>query len=83
MSEYLAERTKISKSNYQWDKSKMGFLASVWGKKKCMPCSKQKAQQHILDKKPHGRNLKKCDEAFEILCPLCARNDETQVHLLL
>jgi hypothetical protein len=83
MSEYLAERTKISKSSYQWDKSEMGFLASVWGKKKYMPCSKKKAQQHILDKKSHGRNLKKGDEAFETLCPLCAQNDETQAHLLL
>jgi hypothetical protein len=83
MSEYLAERTKISKSNYRWDESKLGFLASVWGKKKCMPCSKQKAQQHILDKKPHGRNLKKGDKAFETLCPLSARKYETQAHLLL
>jgi hypothetical protein len=32
------------------------------------------AQQHILDKKPHGKNLKKGDEAFESLCPLCAQN---------
>jgi hypothetical protein len=29
MLEYLAEWTKISKSNYQWDKLEMGFLASV------------------------------------------------------
>jgi hypothetical protein len=83
MSKYLAERTKISKSNYQWDKSEMELLASVWGKKKYMPCSKQEAQRHLLDKKPHGRNLKKGDEAFETLCLLCARNDETQAHLLL
>jgi hypothetical protein len=83
ISEYLAERTKIFKSNYQWDKSEMGFLISLWGKKKYMPCSKQEAQQQILDKKLHGRNLKKGDEAFETLCPLCARNDETQAHLLL
>jgi hypothetical protein len=61
----------------------MGFLASVWGKKKYMLCSKQEAQQHILDKKSHGRNLKNGDEAFETLFPLCARNDETQAHLLL
>jgi hypothetical protein len=51
MSEYLAvaERTKISKSGYQWDKSELGFLASVWDKKKYMPsCSKRKeAQKHI------------------------------------
>jgi hypothetical protein len=48
MSEHLAELTKISKSNYQWENSKIKFLASVWGKKKYMPCSKQKASSTSL-----------------------------------
>jgi hypothetical protein len=61
----------------------MGFLATVWGRRKHMPCSKKEAQQHIYDKKAHGRNISKGDKTFVPRCPLCSCNDETQAHLLL
>ena len=85
ISEYLIKRTEESKkhSNYPWHRSEMGFLATKWGKKKAMPCSKREAQQHIFDKKAHGRNIKKGKPSFDSLCPLCQRNDEDQAHLLL
>jgi hypothetical protein len=83
MEEYLAERTKISESNYRWDLSVLWFLESVWGKRNWMPCSKLEALQHVCDKKLHGRNIRKGDPIFDALCPLCSRNEETQAHLFL
>jgi hypothetical protein len=83
MREYLEERTRISTSKYPWDKSEMGFLAYTWGKKKSMRYSKQETQQHIYDKKVHGRNIKKGDPKFDAICPLCLHNGETQAHSIL
>jgi hypothetical protein len=83
MREYLAERTKISVSEYPWDRSEMGFLSYTWGKKKRLRYSKQETQQHIFDKKAHGRNIKKGDPKFEAICGLCLNNDETKAHILL
>jgi hypothetical protein len=60
----------------------MGFLAYTWGKKKRMRYRKQETQQHIYDKKAHGRN-RKGDPKFDAICPLCLHNDETQAHILL
>jgi hypothetical protein len=76
MREYLAERTRKSTSKYPWDKSKMGFLATQWGRKKAMKFSKLAAQQH-------GRNIRKGDASYEAKCPLCNHNDETQAHIML
>jgi hypothetical protein len=77
MQEYLAERTRISISKYPWDRSEMGFLATQWGKKKAMKFTKLVAQQHIFDKKAHGRNMKKGDATYEAKYPLCNHNDES------
>jgi hypothetical protein len=56
--------------------TELGFLASVslYGARKSIcPVQRRKkeSQQHIFDKKPHERNLKKGDDAFNPLCPLC------------
>jgi hypothetical protein len=83
MREYLAARTEISVSKYPWKRSQMGFLAFTWGKKKRLRYSKQETQQHIFDKKAHGRNIKKGDPKYEAICPLCLHNDKTQTHNLL
>jgi hypothetical protein len=81
--EYLVTRADTSVSGFPWDLVQMGFLATVLGRRKHMPCSKKEAQQHIYDKKAHGRNISKGDKAFDPRCPLCSCNDETQAHLLL
>jgi hypothetical protein len=81
--EYLATRAATSVSGYPWNLVEMGFLATVWGRRKHMPCSKKEVQQHIYDKKAHGRNISKGDKTFDPVCPLCSCNDETQAHLLL
>jgi hypothetical protein len=83
INEYLENCTTISTNGYQWNKPELEFLVTVYRKKKYTPCSKKEAQQHILDKKVHGRNIKKGNEEFNTLCLLCASNDETQTHLLL
>jgi hypothetical protein len=61
----------------------MGFLATQWGRKKAMKLSKQAAQQHIFDKKAHGRNMRKGDAKYEAKCSLCNHNDENQAHIML
>jgi hypothetical protein len=68
--EYLANRAATSVSGYPWNLAQMGFLATVWGRRKYMPCSKKEAQQHIYDKKAHGRNISKGDKSFDPVCPL-------------
>jgi hypothetical protein len=81
--EYLATRAATSVSGSSlWNLAQMGFLATVWGRRKHMPCSKKEAQQHIYDKKAHGRNISKGDKTFDPVCPLCSCNYETQAHLL-
>jgi hypothetical protein len=70
--EYLDNRAATSVSWYPWNRVEMGFLATVWGKRKYTPCSKKEAQQHIYDKKAHGRNIKKGDQSFD-LCARCVR----------
>jgi hypothetical protein len=79
MDEYLEESTKESLSNFPWNQLEMGFLATVWGKRKYMPCSKKEATMQVFD----GRNMKKGEKSFDSTCQLCNMGEESQAYLML
>jgi hypothetical protein len=61
----------------------MAFLATVWGKRKYMPCSKKDATMQVFDKKTNSRNIKKVGKSFESTCQLSNMGKESQAHLML
>jgi hypothetical protein len=83
MGEYLEERTKELLSNFSWNKLKMGFLATVWGKRKYIPCSKKEATMQVFHKNANGRNMKKREKSFDSTFQLCNTGEESQAHLML